>query len=248
MVTPTILRIAHAYGNRRARIEQALAAGVDMLEADLRWDGKRIWVRHEHRFGVLPLLYNNRLRGIHREGPFARPIGPYWFRLDTHRISFSELLSLTAGKSGLMLDLKWAHYRKGEAKRFIESVFETLEREKFPGEIAFCGGWGLCSLARKARADARVFFSVDGAHEWELAIARLRAITPPPGITIQSRLLTPERAAELSVPGVPFIAWDIETADEASAAIAAGARGLIADDLELLATLAGTPVHAGRAS
>ncbi len=101
----SLVRIAHAYGNRRRRIEQALAAGVDLIEADLRYQDGRVWIRHELRVGRLPLLHNARLSGIHRQGPWALTLGPLFLRLDVRPIDLPELLRGVSGRAGLLLDL-----------------------------------------------------------------------------------------------------------------------------------------------
>ena len=52
------MAIAHRAGNDRAALEQALSAGVDAVEADLRWDGGRIVARHARRLPFLPLYWD----------------------------------------------------------------------------------------------------------------------------------------------------------------------------------------------
>ena len=243
-----LVRIAHAYGNRRHRLERALAAGVDLIETDLRFADGVVWVRHEHRLWRLPLLYNRRLRGIHREGPLALAVGPHYFRLDLRPIRLPEVIEAVSGRGGLMLDLKAGRYAPAEAARFVEMVLGTLDTMRFAGHLDFCGGWSLLDLVR-ARAPAQtIHYSVDGERDWDAFRARADGADAIRAITIQRRLLTDERGAFLRDAGVDFYCWDVEDAADAEHAIAQGAAGIIADDLALLRALAGRPVQTGSAA
>jgi glycerophosphoryl diester phosphodiesterase len=243
MTTPTLRCIAHAYGDRRRRIEQALAAGVEMIEADVRWWGGRVWVRHEHHAPVLPLLWNKNLKGAHRQGPFARSAGPYWLRLDVHRLPFEELLDRTSARAGLLIDFKAARLPAREARRFVARVLRMLELHPFVGALDFCGMWELLDLVRLYRPAQQVHYSVDSEADWARVQPRLAEGDPAAGITIHHLLLTPERAEELGRKGVSFYPWDIRDADDAARVVAMGAAGILADDLDLLRSLAGTPVR-----
>src|SRR4030043_1929802 len=53
-----LITIAHRGGNSRALLQEALASGVDAVEADLRLDGRRLVARHDRRFPLLPLYYD----------------------------------------------------------------------------------------------------------------------------------------------------------------------------------------------
>ncbi|MFN0147177.1 MAG: hypothetical protein ACKVT1_11750 [Dehalococcoidia bacterium] len=239
----TVRPIAHAYGDRRRRIEAALESGVEWIEADLRWWGGKTWVRHEHRLPGLPVLWNRNLQGIHRAGPLGRSFGPYWLRLDTGRMRFEELLDRTSGRASLMLDFKAQRYSRAESRRFVASVLRTLELRPFAGGIDFCGMWGLLDLVRVFRPAQEVHYSVDAPRDWGLVQPRLAANDPAVGISIRRSLLTPARAAQLRAANTSFFAWDIDEAVQAEVAIAEGAGGILADDLDLLRSLAGRSIH-----
>ncbi len=242
-VSPTVLRIAHGYGNRRARIARALAAGVDLIEADLRWWRGDVWVRHEHRMARLPVLYNHRLGGIHRAGPWAIPAGPWWLRLDVAPIRLADLLRLVSGRAGLMIDLKRDRLAPGQAAAFVEAALDELGRFGVANQSHFCGGWEYLDLVRARLPGAMVHYSVDGAGDWRQVQQRLEEGAPFPAITLKRRLLDEPRARLLHEAGIPFITWDIETRFDAESAIELGAEGLIADDLELLKSLKDTPLR-----
>lgn len=241
----TLLRIAHGYGNRRARIAQAQAAKVDRIEADLRWWDGQIWVRHEHRIRRLPwlpLLYNKNLRGIHRAGPWAMPLGSLWLRLDLARLSFTELLGRVTGPAGLMLDLKRDSHSPETARRFVAAVFAELDSSRFSAPVDFCGAWQYLDIVRDLRPAQSAHYSVDSAGDWDAAEARLGGPRQLPKITLKLSLASEERRVRLRQAGVPFVVWDVATRAEADHAITLGAEGLIADDLAMLSSLAGLTV------
>ncbi len=214
-----------------------MAAGVDLIEADLRWYGGAIWVRHERRLPVLPVLWNNRLRGYHRQGPFAVAAGPLWLRLDVRRITFAELLARIDGRAGLMIDLKRDRYTPVAAGRFVRAVLSVIEASGFRGEVDFCGSWQLLDVVRQERPAQMVHYSIDSAAD----AGRLPGLAEggARGVSIQRGLLTAERAAWLREKEIDVIAWDIATREQALAAIERGASGIIADDLAMLGSIAG---------
>lgn len=241
----TLVRIAHAYGNRRHRIAQAVAAGVDLIETDLRFDRGTVWVRHEHRVPGLPLLFNNRLHGIHREGPYARSFGPLFVRVDVERIRLPEVVAAVSGRSGLLLDLKAGTYTPSTAERFVDAVLGILATARFDGRLGFCGSWRLLDVVRTKRPDLTLHYSVDRNASWGAFLARAEGPSAIRAVSIQRRLLTEERAKILSDRDVDVYCWDVANAADAADAVACGAAGVIADDLGLLRDLAGTPVRTG---
>jgi hypothetical protein len=245
-LTPVaVVRIAHAYGNRRSRIADALAADIDLIETDLRYEHGQIRIRHERRFGRLPLLYDRGLRGLHRRGPWALNIGSYFLRLDVRPMQFAEVLRLVSGRGGLMIDLKRAPYSDAVASAYIHDVLRQLEESRFEGAVDFCGSWRFLDLVRARRPDQSVHYSVDNEGHWEQLQPRLRGSDAIRNITIHPNLLTNERARLLRAEGIEYYMWDIEDAGAAERAIASGASGIIADDLTLLRSMAGRSPHTG---
>lgn len=231
---PRLVRVAHAYGNRRERIARAVRAGVDLIESDLRWWHGEIYVRHEHRLPVAPLLYNYRLRGIHRQGPYAASLGPLFLRLDVRPIRFAELISRVSGGGGLMLDMKEDVYGERAANAFVDAVVRGVEESRFEGALDFCGSWRLLDLVRARRAGWTVHYSVDSDADWRLLGSRLEGDRAPRGVTIHRELIDASRASVLAGGGVEFFVWDVRDAGDARRAIDLGAAGIIADDLESL--------------
>lgn len=238
-----LLRIAHAHGNRRHRIERALEAGVDLIEMDLRWDRGVVWVRHEHRASRLPLLYNVDLKGIHREGPWAASLRRLFVRLDHRPIRLAEVLEAAVGRAGVLLDMKAGGYSASAAHRFAEAVFRATEG--FPEPVRFCGHWRLLDILREHEAAAGVHYSIDSDSDWEALRARAdgEGDAQVRGVTIQTSLLTEQRARVLRDGAVEFYCWDVDSYDVALRALHLGASGVIADDLNLLRELAAVRVE-----
>jgi glycerophosphoryl diester phosphodiesterase len=243
-VARQLVRIAHAYGNRRPRISAAIEAGVDLIEADLRYWRGEIWIRHEHRPSRLPLVYNVGLKpGIHRQGPWAARLGKLFVRADLSPIRFGELLDRVSGRAGLLIDLKAAPYPPRVARAFVERVFSELDEHRFAGALDFCGGWPLLDVVHAMRPDLPLHYSVDSLADWHRLQSRLAGSGRIPGISLRCDLIEPGRIATLRAAHVDYYCWDIKDAQDASRAIEAGASGIIADDLVLLRNLAGTAVR-----
>lgn len=244
-MTRPFLRIAHAAGNRAHWTAAALDAGADYVEADLRWWHGRVWVRHEHRLGPLPLLYNVRVSPSHRRGPLGLSLGPLWLRADTNRRTLGRLLEQAARRAGLMLDFKAERLPAAERERFVRAVLVQIDGFDSPRPVDFCGDWRFLDLVCRLRVGQRVYYSVDNDGDWARLLARIERHAAPPAITLKRVLLDRGRAAILHEHGIPFVAWDVHTRAEADAAIAAGAEGVIAGDLTLLASLPATLREAG---
>lgn len=232
------VRIAHAHGNRRSRIERAIEAAVDLIETDIRFDRGRVWVRHEFRFLNLPLLYNVGIRGIHRQGPWAASLGRLFVRLDVGPIAFEEILERCSGRAGMLLDFKADRYDDATARRFVKRVFDELEGAHFDGAVACCGNWRLLDFVREQRPGTDVCYSIDSESDWQAVEPRLSPGGDVTAITIQKNFLSEERGAQLRERCVRVYCWDIDNEHEARRAMDRGAAGVIADDLGLLGGLA----------
>jgi glycerophosphoryl diester phosphodiesterase len=234
------VRIAHAYGNRRSRIERAIEAGVDFIEVDIRYERGHVWARHELRILNLPLLYNFGIKGIHREGPWATSLGRLFMRLDIAPIRFDDLIERTSGRVGLLLDFKSDRYSNATARRFVARVFADLAAQPYVGRLACCGNWRLLDIVCEQQPEADVWYSVDSESDWRAIEPRLVPAGAIGAITIQHDLLTPERARLLRERQIRVFAWDIDHEEQARRALALGARGIIADDLHMLMDLTET--------
>ncbi len=119
------VRIAHAYGNNLRSLRAAMAASIDVIEADIWFRSDDIFVRHEPRLGPLPLLLDRRMRG-HPRPPMSLPLSSgYYVRPDTNRLRLGELLDTVRGKRKMLLDVK-GNYSKGEVEGFVRTLAREL--------------------------------------------------------------------------------------------------------------------------
>jgi glycerophosphoryl diester phosphodiesterase len=232
------IRVAHAHGNRRSRIERAIEASVDYVETDLRFDRGRVWARHELRLLNLPLLYNVGTRGIHRQGPWATSLGRLFLRLDIAPLPLAEIIARASGEVGLMLDFKADRYNDRGARRFVERVFSELEYANYRGQVACCGNWRLLNFVHDHRPDVEVIYSIDRVADWNAVAPRLGPDGDVAAITIHKHVLDDERGAILRERGVRAYCWDVDDETEVHQAVARGACGIISGNLDMLADLA----------
>jgi glycerophosphoryl diester phosphodiesterase len=203
--------IAHRAGNNRATLEQALSAGVDAVEADLRWDGGRIVARHDRRLPFLPL---------------------YWDHLHLHldrspRLTLDEFLEQVRGRARPYLDLKVPAWPLARA------LLEGLRRHNALEEAEVSTGhWGVLAELRRAEPDLRLIRTVGSLPPDD----PLRA-----GVVIDRELLDEELARLLRVRWPTLYVWGIDDVDDARKVIGWGATGVIADSLELLRALKSEP-------
>lgn len=242
-IEPAVLRIAHAHGNRRQRIKEALAAGVDLIEADVRFSRGRLWVRHELKAPFVPILFNGHVNEFHRRGPYALSLPRGFVRLNVAPIPFDELLDTVGGRAGLLLDLKAGTYSASARERFMDTMLTMLDTW-YHGTVRFCGNWRLLDSVRARRPNQPVHYSVDHESAWQSFLARQEGNAAASAITIRSRMLDDERAAYLRRNSVEFYCWDVESRKEALDAIARGASGLISHHLHVFRELASPQTEA----
>src|SRR3990170_5836252 len=99
----TPVTIAHRAGDDLHRLQRAVAAGVDFVEADVRWDGTPV-ARHERRLPFLPIYWDR-----------------WYVRWDTRpSLTLSLLLDLLQSRVGLYLDIK------AQDRRAPAAILEAL--------------------------------------------------------------------------------------------------------------------------
>ena len=216
LTPPHPLTIAHRAGNQLHRLGEAIAAGVDYVEADLWLYRGRLEVRHEKTAGPLPVLWDR------------WSLKPSW----TPRLSFEELLAALGDGGRLLLDLK------GRDRELAEAVAKTLERAGAVDSVAFTSGtwWHLDRLSELLPGVPR-FYTIGRRR-------RLAALRPRlergeiAEVSIDSRILTAETVTELGRTGVEtVITWAVETPERAREVLAWGVSGITSDTLALLVSV-----------
>ncbi|MBI2913379.1 MAG: glycerophosphodiester phosphodiesterase [Chloroflexi bacterium] len=235
------VRIAHAYGNRRDELQQALAAPIDMIEADVWYRGGRLWVRHERRLGPLPLLMDSRMRA-HRPGPLAIPIWPRHFaRWDADPLSLAELLETARGKRPPLLDVKGRYAAAGDAA-FAAALSRQVSEHSAQEEVAVCGqNWAVLKRLREIAPHLHVRYSIERPDQWQAFLRMIEGDEGARRVCIEHRFMAPDKARFLEDSGIDVYCWTVDDPAEAERLLAAGVDGIISNNLALLASLGSAP-------
>jgi len=227
------LRIAHAYGNTRARLEVAVASAADLIEADVWYRAGKLWVRHEARMTPFPLLG-------------SLPLGRRWYiRLDINRLSLDEVLETLASAKGVLIDVKGS-YRGQENREFAAALIRTVRGHGAESSIAICGQyWPVLEDVRREAPDLEVRYSVERVFQWEKFMRLVGDDERARRVCIEHRFLNEERARFLTDQGVDVFCWTVDNPEEARRLTAAGVDGIISNDLDLLAELDQAVIPAG---
>ncbi len=234
---PPVL-IAHAYGNRRDELQQALAAPIDMIEADVWYRGGKLWVRHERRLGPLPLLMDSRMRA-HPPGPLAIPIWPrYFMRPDVNPLSLPELLESARGRRVLLLDVKGSYDAAGDTA-FAAALSRQVAQQAMQEQVAVCGqNWLVLNRLRQVAPHLHVHYSIERPDQWQEFLGMIDRDKGAHRICIEHRFVSEDKALLLEGKGIDVYCWTVDNRTEAERLLAAGVDGIISNDLALLASLA----------
>jgi glycerophosphoryl diester phosphodiesterase len=210
-----LLAVAHRAGNNLADLRAALAAGVDLVEADVHLYRDALEVRHSKAIG--PHLY-------------WEPWNEFAWRRDLVVPELPEVLALAAGDPRLMLDLK------GPSLAVAPRVAETL-RTQTPGvPVAVCTKqWRMLDAFAGDPNVRRILSASD-----PLQLARLRARLRRErahGVSIRLRLLTPPVVEELRRATGLVLAWPVDSEAALARAERLGVSGVISKNLPMLTRL-----------
>jgi glycerophosphoryl diester phosphodiesterase len=207
-----LLAVAHRAGNNLADLRAALAAGVDLVEADVHLYRGALEVRHRKAVG--PHLYWEQWAEVNRRSSVAVP-------------ELREVLAVAAGDPRLMLDLK------GPSLAVAQRVAGEL-RCRAPGlPLAVCTKqWRMLDSFADDPHVGRVLSASD-----PLQLARLRARLRRErayGVSIRLSLLTAGVVAELRRATDRVLAWPVDTEEALARARRIGVTGVISKNLPML--------------
>lgn len=214
------LAIAHRAGNHLPLLYPAERLGVDFVEADLWLHRGRVEVRHLRTFGELPLPL------LWDRWQLARGWG--------ERLTLPELLSAADPRTTFMLDLK------GVDGRLASQVRQTMAALAPGRPYATCSqSWDLLEefrchhhvLVMHSVGDERMLRRVRERLTWHDHHA----------LSIDHRLLTAARVAELRHLAPTLLAWTVNDEARMRQLLEWGVSGIISDRLELLRTLVQAP-------
>jgi hypothetical protein len=235
--TNGVVRIAHAYGNNRRALETALAADVDMIEADMWYRAGRIEIRHERRWSWLPVLGDRRGRALHAMGRFVLPLwSNYFVRPDIGTMGLDELLERSAGRKRLLLDIKAR--KRDESAAFAAKISETVDRHNAREWVAVCGQyWPVIRDLRQMAPGTEIRYSIEWPRQWQRFLEMAPADAGARRICIEHRFLDAEKQEFLEGYGVSIYCWTVDDPLEAQALVARGVHGITSNDLSLLVSL-----------
>jgi glycerophosphoryl diester phosphodiesterase len=208
-----LVTVAHRAGNDRDALEMALSAGVDEVEADVRWDGGRIVNRHDRRIPLLPVCWDRWHLHLDRRPQFT----------------LDEFLDRVRGRCRPYLDLK------SQSRRFLRALLRTLRNHDVVDETVISSGyWHLLDELRRGEAGLRLLRTI-GDERQRADYLALPADDPlGAGVAIHRELLDEELARLLRSRGVAVYVWVVNDIEEARRLAGLGASGIVADSLELL--------------
>jgi glycerophosphoryl diester phosphodiesterase len=207
-----LLAVAHRAGNNLADLRAALAAGVDLVEADVHLYRGALEVRHRKAVG--PHLYWEHWTELNRRDSLVVP-------------QLHELLAVAAGDPRLMLDLK------GPSLAVAPRVAAAM-RNHAPGlPFAVCTKqWRMLDAFAGETHIGRVLSAND-----LLQLARLRGRLRRQrayGVSIRLSLLTEGVVAELRRATDRILAFPVDTEEALARARRVGVTGVISKNLPML--------------
>jgi hypothetical protein len=229
-----VIRIAHAYGNNQRLIERALAADIDLIEADMWLRGGTLHLHHEHHLGWLPLLIDMRM-STHKPGRFAVPIGKYVVRPRIGTLGLDSLFRLVDGRKRLMLDVK-GHYKPPHLENYVQALVRQVREHNAESWTVVCGQtYSILHRLREVAPDIEVRYSIEQPYQWE-RFEKLRR-EGVRRVCIWHKFLDQERASVLEAEGIDVYCWTVDDPAVATDLLRRGADGIISNNLDLLTSL-----------
>jgi glycerophosphoryl diester phosphodiesterase len=209
----SLLTIAHRAGNSLTAAHAAVAAQVDVLEADVHLASGRLELRHSKSLGPLPWHWD---RGPWQLTPRSAP-----------QVELAALLDALPAARAVMLDLKGV----GRVGRRTALALQAGAGER---SVLVCSRWwpsvddvaGLPSVLPVLTCRNRP----------ELARLRRRlAATPPPyGVSLHGSLLSTPVVEELRQRVEVVMTWGVNERHVLDRVVGLGVNGIISDSLALL--------------
>jgi glycerophosphoryl diester phosphodiesterase len=210
------LLVAHRYGNAVETVPAAVAAGADVIEADVHLHRGQFEIRHTKTLGALPWLWDR------------------WYLVPASepRLSLAELIAAFPGDALLMLDLKGWQPWQGRA------VADAMERLA-PGRpyLVSTGAWHMLSAFEHVPNAGIIHTVADRRHAWRIGLRLRRHRTDAIGVR-RSLLADPTLAPRLRRLAPVVLTWPVDSHAVAAEVLDRGVNGLIVDGLDLLADLA----------
>ncbi|MDP9183538.1 MAG: glycerophosphodiester phosphodiesterase [Actinomycetota bacterium] len=209
-----MLAVAHRAGNDLDVLRKAALLGADIIEADVHLHRGRLEVRHEKSMGPLPWLWDK------------------WqvYPADLERLLLDELLDALPSGTTVMLDLKGVGGVGPETLRHLHE--RTVEHP-----LLVCARYWPSAHAFQDVPWAKVLLSARGRVEIARLRRRLRAGSPPYGVSMHLSMLTPALVAEVQSHGTLVLSWPVDDRVSLDRAKELGIDGAITKDLDIVREL-----------
>ena len=236
MADHRVVRIAHAYGNRRDDIVKAVAAAVDMIELDV-WHDDGLFVHHERRLRPFPLLIDHLMPGRSLP-PLSLPLPRgHYVRLDVNRLSLEEVLEKAVPEKRVLIDTK-GRYDGTDPGKFAAALLRAIRKRGAESSVSVCGQfYPVLDAFRQMAPEVEVRYSIENARQWRWFTSLAGREELVRNICIQHRFIDPEKAAFVEQLGINVYCWTVDDRGEAGSLVASGVDGIISNDLELLESL-----------
>lgn len=208
------LTVAHRAGNDTHSLEAACAAGVDLVEADVRYHRGRIEVRHLKTMGPVPLLWDR------------WTLAPGW----TSRFQLRDLLPVAPRDCELMLDVK------GSGEAFPREVVAAVQELMPDRAYTVCSQYWSLLDAFHEDPHARVVHSIGNRRMLRDVIPRLESHQAD-AVSIHMKLLTPAVVEDLLRRVSLIMTWPVNRETDLHRLQSWGVNGFISDNLGLLKQL-----------
>jgi glycerophosphoryl diester phosphodiesterase len=209
----SLLTIAHRAGNTLTAAQAAVAAQVDVLEADVHLAAGRLELRHSKSLGPLPWHWD---RGPWQLTPRSAP-----------QVELAALLDALPAARAVMLDLKGVG-------RVGRRTARALQADAGDRSVLVCSRWWP-SVDDVAGLPA-VLPVLTCRNRPELARLRRRLATtaPPYGVSLHGSLLSASVVAELRRRVEVVMTWGVNEQHVLDRVVGLGVNGIISDSLALL--------------
>jgi glycerophosphoryl diester phosphodiesterase len=208
------LTIVHRAGNSVREAQRAATIGCDLIETDIWSRAGRLEVRHMHRLGPLPILWEK-----------------WRVRLGWRRLTLHTLLDALDNEAQLFLDLK------GDNPDLGLTIVELLRTHAPAGKAVLCGRNYSQLDPVVGEPGVTAFYSVGELKEFAAAWSRLERMEWPE-ISIHRKLATPETINRLKQMQATIVCWDVNTTEHARRLHELGVDGFTSDNLCMLRRIA----------
>lgn len=206
------VRVAHSAANYRALMRQAVAAGADLIEADVwpRWN--RVVARHERGVVALPLVFDK-----------------WYVRPEVRPITLQEIIDTVGPNQGLYLDLK------SDNRRYLGHIAAIIgERGVTERTAVTSPHWAALQHIESLAPAVSSYYTVIARRHLEPFWNHLDRHPEVNGTAMRHGLLNERLVEVLHARGLKILAWTVDSPQRALELLGWGVDGIISNRLDLL--------------